>query len=565
MARFEHKKIQERIAKLDTVPDSDEEFNDWIRADNHLEFLSKNAEEKDVVIYASDEYSFVHAVIVPNENLEPIDSADLLQWSLDPYNSIANYVSGGGREGVWIERGLFHVGARTLDNATQLIFGRTFEGWNGKGANYYELNQEYSHLNGIHWRPEHSGYCRFDSNGDLEPLVSVTSREDKNSESALVTFIWGPLEEYLSASNSSLVRMFDFTLLRRGNFHGWPNSEPEQHEYSPNIIYRQVVIPGHAAYTRGVQIIRPRRSDKAVQTGITDAWFGASEREHAEFIAHDWRNGCVTKISTDPRDTTNYFEAGENSLPFELSPAFFKPEVLLKYKSDRDKYTVEDRAVSCRSAWRLRGIDRNEAGQLHAYICDLRTLPYSEQLHWLSFNEEPKSGVSKRAIKNDFEGQFYDDLQPLQVMLSILRKWDSESCTWWKLREQGLVEKVSVPVTASRDEWAEAFMDVAKLVVEGFCTKPIRQKLDEVGVSYEKDDRTIALLEKLLSSSGIEKLDGLRSVQFLRSKAKGHVGGSEAHELSTQALSEHGSYAEHFQSICSIVSAELKVIEDAFS
>jgi hypothetical protein len=36
-----------------------------------------------------------------------------------------------------------------------------------------------------------------------------------------------------------------------------------------------------------------------------------------------------------------------------LSPAFFRPEVLLKYKADRDKYTVGERDVSCRAAWHL--------------------------------------------------------------------------------------------------------------------------------------------------------------------------------------------------------------------
>jgi hypothetical protein len=47
--------------------------------------------------------------------------------------------------------------------------------------------------------------------------------------------------------------------------------------------------------------------------------------------------------------------------------------------------------VSCRSAWHLPGYDVNEAGQIHAYICDLRQLPYSEQLYWQSFNVEPKT------------------------------------------------------------------------------------------------------------------------------------------------------------------------------
>ena len=62
-------------------------------------------------------------------------------WSLNPFNSIASYVWGGGRDDVWIERGLSGTGAKTLENAMQLIFARTFEGWTGPGRTYYELHQ----------------------------------------------------------------------------------------------------------------------------------------------------------------------------------------------------------------------------------------------------------------------------------------------------------------------------------------------------------------------------------------------------------------------------------------
>jgi hypothetical protein len=74
--------------------------------------------------------------------------------------------------------------------------------------------------------------------------------------------------------------------------------------------------------------------------------------------------------------------------------------------------------VSCRSAWNLRGIDVNEAGQVHAYICYLRNLPYAEQLHWLGYNEKPKAGISKRAVKTDFEGSFEYAESPLEQLLA---------------------------------------------------------------------------------------------------------------------------------------------------
>ena len=70
---------------------------------------------------------------------------------------------------------------------------------------------------------------------------------------------------------------------------------------------------------------------------------------------------------------------------------------------------------------------------------------------------------------------------------------------WWTLRDDKLVGRVNTPLTSSRDEWAESFMDLAKLLVEGFETKPIRVRLDQAQVPHTQDDKTIVLLEKLLN------------------------------------------------------------------
>jgi hypothetical protein len=54
---------------------------------------------------------------------------------------------------MWIERGKHHCGAAALEAGVDLIFARTFEGWSGPDRTYFEANQEYTHLAGIHWRP----------------------------------------------------------------------------------------------------------------------------------------------------------------------------------------------------------------------------------------------------------------------------------------------------------------------------------------------------------------------------------------------------------------------------
>jgi hypothetical protein len=568
--RYEHTKLGEALAALGHVPADQSDYAEWIKAGAHLQFLVGNARSSEVLIYGSSTYVFVHAVAVPNDRLFPLENEDLLQWSYNPFNSIASYVTGGGRDDVWVDRGGASTGTTTLQDAKQLVFGRTFEGWSGPDASYFELNQEYAHLAEIHWRPEARAYCRFDENGDLEPVVTITDRSESNGEFSLVSFKWDPLEEYLAASNMTLVRMFDFTLLRHGDFNGWPSDVPERVVEENGMVYRQRVVEGRSAYTRGFQTIEPRRSAGTVATAMRVRWAGRSEKQYAAFIAYDWRNRRIRKISTDPAETTNYFEADGNDLPFELSPAFFRPEVLLKYKGDRDKYTVTERDVSCRSAWRLQAIDVNEAGQVHAYICYLRNLPYAEQLHWLSFNEPPKTGISSRAVATDFEGKWTTEVDPVLQVLAIARRWQRERVSWWSLRDERLLDRVSTPVTASRDEWAEAFLELSKLVIEGFETKRVRAQLEADDVEYDESDRSIALLEKLAAASGSfregeeQRLAGLRTVQLHRSKTKGHVGGSEADRLAQEALRDFGTFGKHFHGVCRQVAEEMEMFERLF-
>lgn len=450
MLRFEHNEIGDKLRKIYSYPESNENLINWLKAENHIQFMIENAKSNEIVIYAAPEYSFIHSLAVPKDMLEPLDKNDLMGWSANPFTSAASYSAGGCGEPVRIERDLVGAGSRVLSKGTNLIYGRTFEGWSGEDRSYFELSQEFSHLEELHWRPEHNGYCRFDKNGNLE-LVATISKRNSEDLLSLVTFDWNSLECYLSTSDQVLVRLFDFTLVDRKSFVAWGNENISFVDVSTDLFYKQC-IQGTSSYTRGVQIIAPRRSKAVVSSALTSSWFGGEGKEHVDFIAQDWRNECITRISTDPAATTNYFEANGNNLPFELSPAFFNPEVLSKYKADKEKYIIRERSIQCRDSWVLEAMDENEAGQIFAYIVYLRRLPESELKYWASFNERPKAPISERARINDFEGQWVMKMDPLEKVKNIVREWDQLQYAWWKLRDIRLIDEVTVPLTSSRDE-----------------------------------------------------------------------------------------------------------------
>lgn len=567
MPSFEHEKIINYIKKLDEVPVDSTAFTQWVTAKAHVDFLKATAKADEMIVYASGPYTFIHSLVVPLAALNPINHDDLFAWGTNPYTSAASYVYGGDPRTMWIERGGRSRGSKTLEAGTDLIYARTFEGWAGPEKTYVEAAQEYTHLAGLHFRPEESAYCRYDDVGDLYYGISITRSGDEKGGVSLVSFAWEELEQYLVLSDSALVRLFDFTLLRYEEFDRWPDDPENVIHESATLFFRQR-IAGRAGYTRGVQIILPRLSKQEVADNIAEGWSGRRNKRYVEFIAYDFRSKKVTKISTDPKATTNYFEADGNSLPFELSPAFFRPEVLSKYKTDRDKYTIDDRDIHCRAAWTLRGYDVNKAGQVHAYICDIRALPYEEQLHWLSFNVEPKTGISERAVTTDFKGEFTTIVSARQELASLTRRWADKGPNWWMLRDGGLLDRANVPLTTSTDEWSEAIMDLDKLVVEGFAVKGIRAKLDAEKIAYDPNEQSIALLERLVGRTAAPSkpppLVGLRAVHHIRSKTKGHVAGSEGKALARQAITTHKSYANHFEHLCKQLVADLKTIESAF-
>jgi hypothetical protein len=113
-----------------------------------------------------------------------------------------------------------------------------------------------------------------------------------------------------------------------------------------------------------------------------------------------------------------------------------------------------------------------------------------------------------------------------------------------------LLQRASVPLTTSRDEWADSFMDLSQLVVEGFELKFIRTKLEEIGAPYTDKEQSLLLLERYCEKKGNSTLPdgfaGLRTIQRIRSKVKGHAGSSEAKKIVNDALAEYETFSKHF-------------------
>lgn len=542
------------LRKLSVPPSDPDAYNTWLEADDGMKFLTENSKRDWVVTYSasvSPHTLLLHGVLVPKIAVSPPDIDDLLRWQYNPCQSW-RWVSDESK--TWIEPPLADSRSKTLGMGEQLVFIR----WDVEGNSYIEISQKFAHVADVRYVAERHSWCEKGQRGDIEPIVYMF----KDSAGCAILFRRDILSAYAALTDSVLVRMFDF--VRRDNrFIGWGSTTPVERKNIEEkmIYYKHHIIPGYASFSKGIQIATiaaPQRNIYNILCGRA----GKSDEKYESFIALDWKNKRIAEISCAPNATTNYFT--KSDLPFELSPAFFRAEVLSKYKADRDKYEVTEYSISCPNVLSI-SYSINDAGQVCAYLCDLRGLPYDEQLYWKSFNEQPKPQVYnfeqkprqllRRVLSNNvymahFAGSWDLDVEPLQGLAETLRNL---KCPWWQMPASGDFG-LNYPSTKSKDDWSREIIALHQLLVENLVSKVLRSKVEELGYQLKGNERTLKLLEKCLIASDVSESDArstlkpLHELKELRNKFS-HPEGSEAKALMKEAISKHGNLLNHYKCI----------------
>jgi len=404
----------------------------------------------------------------------------------------------------------------------------------------------------------------LNEDGDLVDVIKIVceSFEDWSQNVTIVTIQSKDFSEYMRLSSMALLVFFDFTRTDR-SFNGWNNVTPIQFD-APDLFYHGGVMGEHGSYVNGRMIARPSISyDEIVREHMERR--DPTKREYATFKAIDLKTKESIEISADPEGLSNYFQP-DSPLPLEMSPVFFNAEVLHRYKADPIKYDLEERRISCRGAWELRTYDVNKEGQVHTYLRYLGELPYKEQLYWRAFNEWPKGGLSERAITTDFKGEFYRGCDPLQELKGSVQELDNLHPTWWQPRGESFIKAVRYPNTSSVEEWSDEVLALDQLINEGFLIVPLRSLAKAHGIEVPSDWRAFKLLEECLAAKNSDAvdarhvIDAFRRLRELRNHLRGHASGKKQ-ELAKQAITGHGSYKAHFETMVDSVNEALGVLK----
>ena len=250
---------RELIQRVAEPPDGDA-FNAWVALEDATELLRAALEQDDIILYCSIGDLFIHGVLVPSKTVMPPDAADLMKWSGNPYHSWSKVYSFDPPK-VWIEPPLAGSSCKTIAAGEQLVFARPFEGVSDETS--IELLQKLTHLFELHYLEERSAYCRLDGRGDIEDVVSITRLDHPTGHLArgtVVTIGRSVIDEYMTITDTTMVRMFDVTRFKWPAFDGWKQSHEAKLTTDGDLIYLRHVEPEHAGYMRGVQIVTSRMS-----------------------------------------------------------------------------------------------------------------------------------------------------------------------------------------------------------------------------------------------------------------------------------------------------------------
>ncbi len=521
------------LRSVEIPPTSPDARAEWVEARDVIPFLEKSA-AGDIPIYFSRRGFFVYAVMVPAGHLIGDYEADLMGWNF-PVSRGWSYMPHETDDAieVVIHRPGQVVGSRVLQHAEPMIYLRHFAR-RVPDESYVELDQKLIHLADVHWLDDRDSFCRLNEHGDIVDAIRIYQKEPGK----LCTIDIETLNRYLIITSQAMVQLFDVHRCpdwsQWTSFWGRDREENERLRVGDLIADKTVLRSPDgvdATTLRGVQIIRGP-SDARRRKQLLLHTLGDYER-HERFILQDWRNSRIREYPSDGND--------EHRIPPPdlISPAFFRPQVLDRYKADPDKYILTQSTIECPGVWSLRSYDINDAGQVYAYLKDLWELPYGEQQYWRVFNEAPKAGISERSISQDILGKAWLGPDPLRDLQWVLRdfpraKHDGTNVRVWSLKTGDAgraLAQLHYLHTESKKEWRDQLLELHKVVVEGLQTDTIRRVAQALNCD-NPDWRSIKLLRACLQKRGVSDSaihqvhDPLSELHQLRSHGGvAHLGG----------------------------------------
>lgn len=471
----------------------------------------------------------LHSALVSDEKLS--DALSRYEWDL---RKGSNGVSEIWSDGKW---SFCHDGIDVLEPFV------LYRSANYDIDNYVELSQDFRVLLNMHDRyisPTEHCFVVDNENGDWEKVAEIKEETIRIKLTSL--------RKYLALRRMNLLLFFDEMRFSQQSFKELGltpvmNQIVKDDDYIYNY---SSLVDCHAdgnksgGWIMGKCVLRYREKDYNRDS------FDQDDKQYAEFIYDYDDEGEPMSHSCKKETLSNYFVAnGDN--PLEMTPIFFKKEVLDKYYSNPNKYTVSDGAVGCEGSWSLY-IDNDHRNYVIVPLVYLGNLDYSEQLYWKGYNVSPERdmGFSKTAYKRWIEGNFCDpmfpDLQFKYRFKQFNKRWEKQF--GWPLflplidEDEHRYKTLHCLTTENNhSDFDEQILSMTKLVVDSLNQKCLLSEIDDSNTEVESFLKERKVTSSLELKAGIDKFQAfifskgmkcpdmvnfLRKVQSLRSNSVAH-------------------------------------------
>lgn len=406
-------------------------------------------------------------------------------------------------------------------NIKPLVVYRTF--WDSKPS-YIEILEEFRLFHNLYFDKLNNKYIKINDHGEEEDIILIDGFNVKIKISAV--------KEFLAITNSSLVILFDIKCHSKLSLADLNISDSCETYQKNNIIFNFATrnIKHMGDENKSLSRLLGKKIIKGFPKNKCNIWPYSEEKEkqYVEFITgvDEYNQEIVT--SCDRSYWENFHKA-----------VSFKREVLNKYYSDHDKYTVGDGGISCGNLWHL-PIDNDNSDRVVVLLGDLGKLSYNEQMYWRAFNVPHQGNMSKTSFNRNFMCIAIDsessDLKFKQNFDRFNEKWEIKY--GWKLfsplskDDEYHNKTLRIPLTDNQGEFDEQIRGLVKILIDSINEKELNKILEcDVKGSISK-------LEKFFESedvNGFEQyIEFLRNLQALRSAAIAHRKGGNYKKIAKE-------------------------------
>lgn len=412
-----------------------------------------------------------------------------------------------------------------------LVFWRSFHGMKD---GYHEILEEFRHYFNLYEDRKNNKFIAIDDNGDDEDVILMSDKE--------ILIKLRLIKEFLAVKKMQLALFFDFNRFSEKTIEELKIKEYHEHKKGDDFVY-SIGARNWDSFGDDKKKSQGFLMGKKLISGLKDfepKLFNKDNKKFVDFIIEIDDDGKEITHTCDEEKLANFFGKNKGA-PYFVTPVFFKKDVLTKYYSQPEKYSVEDGYLRCGGMWGLR-MDNNHSEFVMAFLGDLGHLSHNEQLYWRSFNVATKEKMSYTAWARGFEAKFTDpeksDLFFKQKFTSFQEEWEKKFN--WKFfrplakEDEHHFKTLCVPLTNEQKEFDEQVLSLTKVFIDSLNEKELEKNLTIANGAKGIDKLEAFLNSKKVRFNGL--IEFLRNLQELRSTGVAHLKGSKYEKVKSAFL-----------------------------